>query len=124
MVLKSNYVLTIYLFSWLNLAAASFRLLNLPDVDYDLIPSRNACSPSEFLILVHSAPSNRELRDAIRETWGTVPEAKTVFLLGRVPSPEAQAEIENEHLHYGDILQGSFLDSYRNMTYKHLLGYR
>lgn len=75
-----------------------------------------------FVVLIHSAPSHRELRNSIRETWlSDSPQIISYFLLGAVNSTEIQQEIEQEDLEYGDIIQGNFIDSYRNLTYKHAM---
>ncbi len=50
-----------------------------------------------------------------------------MFLLG-LPEEDndkdLQTKLDKESSEHGDILQASFQDSYKNMTYKHLLGYR
>lgn len=48
-----------------------------------------------------------------------------VFLLAQIPSQEkfiTQSSIENENNRFGDILQGTFTEHYRNLTYKHIMG--
>lgn len=48
-----------------------------------------------------------------------------VFLLADIPSTEkfiSQKQIESEQLRYNDLLQGNFLEAYRNLTYKHVMG--
>lgn len=82
---------------------------------------------SPFLILmVPVAPSNREARDAIRNTWGSekIVKEKTVslfFILGQ-SSPdgreEQQQKLLQESEEYHDIVQSNFLDSYNNLTIK------
>lgn len=50
-----------------------------------------------------------------------------VFLLAKVPATEkyiTQAAIESEYRHFGDLLQGNFVEAYRNLTYKHVMGLR
>jgi hypothetical protein len=97
-------------------------------VSYTLIPASDFCISSDdtapFLILVHSAPDNVALRNAVRETWGGVRGARTTFLLGAVEAGGKQTALEREHEEHGDLVQGTFVDAYRNMTYKHLMGYR
>lgn len=48
---------------------------------------------------------------------------QVIFLLGRANST-FQPLIEREADEFGDILQGTFIDSYRNLTYKHAMGLR
>lgn len=77
------------------------------------------------LILVHSAPANWQKRNVIRETWGRQnPRARTYFLLGAVNISLLQAEIEHENSVFKDLIQGNFIDHYRNMTYKHVMAFK
>lgn len=62
------------------------------------------------------AITNKEL-----ETYGL----KRVFMLAEIPAKEkfiTQSAIRNEALKFGDLLQGTFQDAYRNLTYKHIMG--
>lgn len=73
-------------------------------------------------ILVHSAPKNRHKRDVIRKTWGQQDaRVRTFFLLGAVNTTSMQKQLETENNQFNDIIQGNFLDTYRNMTYKHTM---
>ncbi len=60
----------------------------------------------------------------MRETWGRAPGYRTVFLLGEPGERHLQAALEEESGEHGDIAQAAFADAYRNMTYKHIFGYR
>jgi len=73
-----------------------------------------------LLVLVTSAPRNVENRRTIRETWGRGFH-RVLFLLGAVESRDAQVALEEESRTYRDVVQGNFLDSYRNLTYKHVM---
>ena len=90
----------------------SFQLNNFPC---------NGSSSLLLLVLVHSAPGNVEKRRTIRETWGRGPH-RVLFLLGAVDSSALQVALEEENHTYRDLVQGRFIDSYRNMTYKHVMG--
>lgn len=46
---------------------------------------------------------------------------RIAFAMGEVKNKTLQSILENENQMYGDIIQGSFVDSYRNMTYKHVM---
>ncbi|XP_055909787.1 beta-1,3-galactosyltransferase 1 [Eupeodes corollae] len=76
-----------------------------------------------FLILVHSAPANDEKRQVIRETWGSVqsPHIRLLFLVGAVNTIKLQHQLDVENSKYADLIQGNFVDDYRNMTYKHVM---
>lgn len=48
-----------------------------------------------------------------------------IFLLGAIPQQEhfiSQAQVENEQQRFGDLLQGNFMEAYRNLSYKHTMG--
>lgn len=75
------------------------------------------------LIFVASAPSHREARNAIRDTWGLPSyvahrNSKVMFLLGRSAH---DMEVKAESQVNGDIVQGSFTDSYDNLTLKSVM---
>ena len=90
-------------------------------------------SNPQVLVVIQSAPKNKNLRDEVRRTWGkscvTTHNSwcSLVFILGQLSNDTdpLQDEIENEFNEYGDILQDSFLDSYNNLTIKsiHILKY-
>ncbi|CAG9841011.1 unnamed protein product [Diabrotica balteata] len=78
--------------------------------------------PLLVLILVHSAPLNFRKRQTIRTTWGQVGEnKKLLFLIADPGSTRKQKKIEVENAQFGDIIQGNFKDSYKNLTYKHIM---
>lgn len=79
----------------------------------------NSSSPPVWLAIVSSAPNNSFHRHEIRRTWG---QGRTVVFLLGAADPQLQPLIEMESRQYGDIVQGSFVDSYRNLTYKHVMG--
>ncbi|XP_039286196.1 beta-1,3-galactosyltransferase 5-like [Nilaparvata lugens] len=86
----------------------------------------NATPPS-LVTLVHSSPAHQHHRDAIRQVWGGK-QMNVVFLVGE-PSAAAvdnvtqlQQQLEAENELHGDLVQGSFQDTYRNLTYKHVMG--
>ena len=80
----------------------------------------------QYLIYVHSAPTNRVRRYNLRSTWAQGNmfkdnRTKLLFVLGQPDSRAGQKELEVEMSKYGDILQGDFVDHYQNLTYKGLL---
>lgn len=83
-----------------------------------------------LLIFVSSNPKNHRNRDLIRKTWGRKTDCtKIVFLMGIPPEDshlESQttiaARIQEESVIFGDIVQGTFMDVYRNLSYKHMMG--
>ncbi|XP_055700689.1 beta-1,3-galactosyltransferase 5-like isoform X2 [Phlebotomus papatasi] len=99
-------------------------LIDLRDFDY--IINQKSCRQlkmqPKFIILIHSAPRKRENRDNIRQTWGGWKlDHRVLFLLGTVDSEDLQNEIQSESDFFGDIVQGNFVDSYKNLSYKHVM---
>lgn len=96
------------------------------------------CIPTPFLlIMVHSRPVNFMDRESIRLSWGrednpinqgswTSPERswKTVFLVGQTNNSKLNNLIKQEAQAHKDIVIGNFLDSYRNLSLKTLLGFQ
>lgn len=76
------------------------------------------------IVLVHSSPKNFERRLVIRHTWGSFRDyrMRILFLLGAVESEDLQNRLEHENYRFGDMIQGNFIDEYRNLTYKHVMG--
>ena len=62
----------------------------------------------------------------IRDTWGNpdIPDIATrlVFLLGATDDTKLQNSISEESSAHGDIVQGEFLDTYHNLSYKAIMG--
>lgn len=91
-------------------------------------------------VLVHTARSHFEERLAIRRSWGSLPiyrkwDIRFVFLLGEADrGPQAklnqeqfeeqELKLANEQKEFGDLVVGSFIDTYHNLTRKHLMGYK
>jgi len=74
----------------------------------------------KVLILITSAPAHEKHRQGIRLTWGHFSAQKDValaFVFGNT-TLENQEILENESSIYGDIIQGTFNDSYTNVTLK------
>ncbi|CAG9789274.1 unnamed protein product [Diatraea saccharalis] len=100
--------------------------------NFILSPSEIYCERSSFLtIIVTSYVGHVELRSAHRRAMpSTLLESMNitrVFLLSKIPADEkyiTQEAVKNEHSIFDDILQGSFVENYRNLTLKHLMGLR
>ncbi|CAC5400814.1 unnamed protein product [Mytilus coruscus] len=65
----------------------------------------------------------KTLFTAMRNTFGSFGEfVKThiecVIMLGETVNDTQQMDIEEESVKYRDLIQGNFIDSYRNLTYK------
>ena len=97
----------------------SLTVLDQSDVKLLLQP-RTACTQA-MVLMVLSAPANTfkrmKMRDRLRNTNEDI---KLIFLLG---STEHQAQLEEEHDKFDDILQTSVRDSYDTLSYKSLTGF-
>lgn len=75
----------------------------------------------KLLILIMSAPGNKDARVAIRQTWGHYGTRRDVtlgFFLGTTLNKDLEESISAESYMYGDIIRGRFIDSYNNLTLK------
>ena len=98
-----------------------------------VLENPNLCSSVDnlsVLVIIHTAPGNFLRRMNIRTTYANytffrpVGNLRVLFLLGRVKNPSVQDKILAEFHQYGDILQGDFIDAYRNLTHKGVMGYK
>lgn len=83
------------------------------------------------IILVTSYVGHDDVRAAHREGISQSELLKLglarVFLLAKIPSKEkfiTQNGIASEQRKFGDLVQGDFIENYRNLTYKHVMGLR
>lgn len=81
-------------------------------------------------ILVPSHPANKRRRDAIRETWGRIAkdfdlgteQVIVMFVLGLPRDYDEYQRVKKEAKLYQDLVVYDFVDDYRNLTIKSLLG--
>lgn len=98
------------------------QLIDIYDFTYVMNDASVLCNVTNaplVLAVVHSKPSHFSHRKAIRETWGR--DIDVVFMVGNTDN-STQQKLHDENTKYNDIVQGSFVDSYRNLTYKHVMG--
>lgn len=95
------------------------------------INNKNVCKGLQvsFIVIVHSATDHFMRRASLRETWAnynlfTKHNMRILFLLGLPLKDSTQVLIEHESSIHNDIVQGDFIDSYRNLTHKGVLGLR
>ncbi|XP_050410722.1 beta-1,3-galactosyltransferase 5 [Patella vulgata] len=102
-----------------------------------LIKNKNACSDPPFLlILVLTMHEHAEEREVIRQTWGGLAygekwprkhitdNIKIVFLLGKQPNDTLNEIVSKESEEHNDIVLFGFQESYYNLTYKVLMGFK
>lgn len=111
----------------INAKTDEHTLIDLNDFDYQInqpkCTNQTSNERSPFvLMLIHSAPKNRKKRNTIRETWGqSDSRVRMFFTIGDTNDTDIQRGIQEENSEFGDIIQGNFLDTYRNLTYKHVM---
>lgn len=86
-------------------------------------------SKINMIIVVHSEVTNFKKREQIRSTWGNrhflnAYRIKLLFFLGMPFYDDIQILVNKEASENSDIVQGSFLDSYTNVTHKAVLWLR
>ncbi|XP_041443164.1 beta-1,3-galactosyltransferase 2 isoform X2 [Xenopus laevis] len=90
-------------------------------------PSKCRGDPPFLLLLIPSMPQDVLIRDVLRKTWANeslVPEIsiKRIFLLGHSHNNDVEMAVRQESSTFHDIIQQDFLDTYRNLTIKTLMG--
>lgn len=99
------------------------RLMDIKN--FTFLMNNFPCNNSDLklLVLVHSDTHNFDKRWTIRNTWGSFSDSrfKLLFLLGVPKNPLIQGRLDEENEMHKDLVQGSFVDTYRNLTYKHLM---
>lgn len=85
------------------------------------INQKASCRGATLAINVISAVGNFERRQAIRNTWGSVSTSngpvRLVFIVGKGDG-STQSLLNEESKKHRDIVQGDFMDTYRNLTLK------
>jgi hypothetical protein len=97
---------------------------------YLINPQEIVCGPNKGadLLLIAFVPisiGNFAGRNSIRHTWAnynSLKNMKVVFLIGNTDNATISKEVFFESNLYGDIIQENFVDSYRNLTLKTLMG--
>ncbi|XP_013069682.2 beta-1,3-galactosyltransferase 2-like [Biomphalaria glabrata] len=115
-----------------------YYMTDLTDISfYDpyletLMDSKSSCqnaSSYDAIMAVHSAPNNVAKRNIFRWLYTdyqkTSPyKIKVFFFIGQVNNLTLQSQLSNESRTFQDLVQGSFLDSYKNLTYKAIFVYK
>lgn len=97
------------------------KVSHLRSLVKNIISSPSPCGINEIVILIHSSINHEENRDILRRF---IPGSyKKVFVVGHSLNDTENSEIRNESRKNGDLLVGGFIDSYQNLTVKHLTGY-
>ncbi|TMW48403.1 hypothetical protein DOY81_006493 [Sarcophaga bullata] len=110
---------------------AGLGLLNL--TNFELLIENNLCHmfKKELLaiLIVTSYVGHDGLRSAHRQAISQAKLAELgiqrVFLLASIPAKEhfiTQQQLQDEQQKFGDLLQGNFMEAYKNLSYKHIMG--
>ncbi|XP_052266574.1 beta-1,3-galactosyltransferase 1-like [Dreissena polymorpha] len=83
----------------------------------------------DLLILVTTVHKNGFVREALRTTWLSCTKNNTanvrhVFLLGKTFDNRLQESVMRENDIHHDIVQEMFIDTYQNLTYKTIMGFK
>ena len=96
--------------------------------DFVLEPGDDVCSSDEpvvLLVYVHSAIDHRHRRESIRTTWASRAifgkHIRVLFMLGSSNNTSLMKQAQFEFDTYRDIVQQTFIDAYRNLTYKGIM---
>jgi hypothetical protein len=82
---------------------------------------------SLILVYVHTRMSAVHRRDQMRSTWANrslFPSIQTVFVVGSSLNTTLNGLVLRENSRHGDMIQGSFMDTYRNLTFKSLAAWQ
>lgn len=101
---------------------SGFESLNDTIINFQLSPSNLCEGDSKFVfVYVFSYVNDFDRRRIIRETWGRDQNIRVGFVLGKISDSSIQELVRSEQNQYDDIIQGNFIDSYRNLSYKSIL---
>lgn len=91
-----------------------------------ILEPTGVCSNEEhvdpkILVYVFSRVGSTSLRSTIRNAWSSrFDRVRAVFVIGQSENSILADEIQKESLTYGDLIQGDFVDTYRNLPFKSL----
>ncbi|XP_017893313.1 beta-1,3-galactosyltransferase 2 isoform X2 [Ceratina calcarata] len=118
---KTNFLNTKLDLKYLHDASSNISL----EVKFVVEPK---CNPNFVIWIIASSANNTLYRAALRRAYPvellTRLNVTRIFLLGIPRENYTQKYILEESRKYNDVLQGDFLESYRNLTSKHLMGLR
>ncbi|XP_060597816.1 beta-1,3-galactosyltransferase 1-like [Ruditapes philippinarum] len=100
-----------------------------------VIQNKNICQlyssnqTIELLVLIMTTHKNNRARAALRSTWLSVTKhnkgnVRYAFLLGEITDKwQKEAVLEENNIHH-DIIKEDFIDTYMNLTYKTIMGFK
>jgi hypothetical protein len=106
-----------------DLYASNFSILPRNVCHLGASKNRQKTNIPELLIINYSAAGNFEQRAAIRETWGNTtafPGFLLVFIIGQTTHRHVAKRVADESNLYNDLVQTTYVDSWWNLTMKHM----
>ena len=96
-------------------------------VKYVLKPKELCRGNVTLLVYIHSNILNSDRRQMLRSTWANAKLFKNrlvrfLYLTGSANNITLQRQLQIESSSNNDILQGEFIDHYKNLTYKGIMG--
>lgn len=87
------------------------------------------CQNKQVLIFAYvlTKVDDFKKRSLIRKTWANTtlfPDLKVLFIVGKSFKAKVNDLILEEQLEFNDLLQGNFIDSFKNLTYKSLIAWK
>lgn len=99
--------------------------------DFNYVINRDVCGGYDrvdLLVLIMTAPKENVVRNTIRDTWGSLctkdRHIACVFILGITDDTQVNERIKSESFKHSDIIKLDFIESYGNLTYKTMSGFR
>lgn len=97
--------------------------------NFILNPGEKICQDKHILLItfVEVRVDSFYERRLIRKTWANnslIPEMRVIFLTGLSNDSNVNRKLQIEYEKYQDIVQEDFLDTYRNLTLKTIMGYK
>lgn len=124
-ILFTTTILTIIFYT------ADYNTIQIKNNKFEYTINSDGCDVKiSIIIIVTSYFGNVETRSAMRRAFSSNKLAefgiKRVFLLGLAPHDKytKQNAIVAENRRFQDLVQGNFYESYRNLTYKHVMGHK
>ena len=109
--------------------------VNIINLEFDVylkfnLKPLNLCqtvNSSLLLAYVMINVDNYSKRQSIRRTWANstlFPNLRVAFVIGLSNEINSTEKLANEQSKYNDLIQGNFVDTYRNLTYKSLTAWK
>ncbi len=137
---KLNYILSINKIETTNATIRTIKINKISDsvlnpefrtyLNFKLEP-KDLCkfNNNKFIfIYIFTSVKSFSKRQIIRNTYGNKKlnlfNFELVFIIGKTLNKTIETRLNKEQLKYNDLIQGNFIDSYRNLSYKSLTAWK